>query len=235
MEAVVLAGGRGTRLRQLTADLPKPLVPVGGRPVLEILLRQLAASNVDVVHLAVNHLADRIEALVGDGSRFGITVKYSREKEPLSTIGPIRLLNNLPDDFLVINGDLLCDIDFRAFFDAHLSGGRLLTVATYRRKDIIDYGVLQVDENGLAIDFAEKPLYQFMVSTGIYAMKRALLDRIPPGRFGFDDLMKMMLSESLPVATYLHRGYWLDIGRIEDYEKAQDDAVRFADWPGQRD
>jgi len=230
LEAVVLAGGKGTRLRQLTADLPKPLVPIGKHPIIEILISRLASAGVSRVHMAVSHLADKIEAVVGDGSRFGLKIIYSREEEPLSTIGPLTLIENLPEDFLIVNGDLLCDIDFSAFFAFHLSSGHLLTVATYQRKDIIDYGVLQVGSDRLVTDFAEKPVYQFTVSTGIYAMKRSVLGRIPGGRFGFDDLMHLMLAENLPVATVPHDGYWLDVGRPDDYERALQDTALFEEW-----
>lgn len=230
MEAVVLAGGKGTRLRLLTADLPKPLVPIGKHPIIEILISRLAGSGVSRVHMAVNHLADKIEAVVGDGSRFGLKIIYSREDEPLSTIGPLTLLENLPGNFLIVNGDLLCDIDFSKFFEFHLSSGHHLTVATYQRKDVIDYGVLQVDSDGLVTEFAEKPVYQFTVSTGIYAMNKLLLDRIPRGRFGFDDLMRMMLAENLPIATVPHEGYWLDVGRPDDYDRALQDASLFERW-----
>ena len=221
MEAVILAGGQGTRLLPYTSDLPKALVPVCGRPVIEFLLHRLKVAGVTKVHLAVNHLADKMKAALGDGSRFGLSILYSEEPEPLSTVGPLTLIPSLPETFLVANGDILTDLDIAALFQCHLRSACKLTVATYRRTDRIDYGVLQTGPDNRVTTFSEKPDYHFLVSMGIYVFSRSALDFVPPKtRFGFDDLMFTLLENGEPINTMRHEGFWLDIGRAEDYLRA---------------
>ncbi len=224
MEAVILAGGKGTRLQPYTAEIPKPLVPVGEVPVIEILLHCLKTSGIEKVHVAVNHLAHLIIAALGDGSRWGLEIVYHEEETPLSTVGPLKLIDNLPEQFLVVNGDIITDMDFRKLYRYHESTNVSLTIATYQRTVANDYGTLEVDSKGHVTAFHEKPAYEFIVSTGIYMFSHSVLDFVPEGkRFGFDDLMATMLANRQPVATYPFDGYWLDIGRVDDYEQANRD------------
>lgn len=230
MEAVVLAGGQGTRLLPLTSDLPKALAPVGGRPVIEILLQRFRQFGVTKVHLAVNHLADQIETALGDGSKFGLEICYSHEPEPLSTVGPITLVENLPERFIVANADILTDLDLAMLAEEHERSGCKLTVATCLRTDKMEYGVFEITGDGRVAAFTEKPSYQFRVSMGVYIFSKAVLKYVPPRtRFGFDDLITTLLAKYEPIHTVLHKGFWLDIGRVQDYLRANsDDADQIA-------
>lgn len=225
MKAVILAGGKGTRLKPYTSVIPKPLVPVGERAILEILVTRLKKAGVDEIYICLNHFAEIIMAFFGDGSRFGLKINYSIEQEPLGTVAPIKLIRELPDHFLVMNGDLLTDLNFSDLFQYHLEGRSLLTVSTYIRNMKIDFGVIDVDEKSmLARGFREKPEYTFSVSMGVYVMNRKVLEFVPDSTsFGFDDLMLTLLKKNEPARIYPYHGYWLDIGRPDDYEKANDD------------
>jgi NDP-mannose synthase len=225
MKAVILAGGKGTRLRPYTTVIPKPLVPVGDKAVLEILLENLRICDIREVVLCVNHLAELIMAYFGDGRKYGLKIEYSMEDRPLSTVAPLKLLKNLPDDFLVMNGDLLTELNFGDFYRHHMDRNALLTVATYRRTVKIDFGVLEIDDClNRATGFKEKPSYDFEVSMGVYGFNRRALELVPDNKsFGFDDLMRKMLEENELVNTYRYDGYWLDIGRPIDYEQANKD------------
>lgn len=219
--AVILAGGKGTRLRPYTVTLPKPLVPVGDRAILEIVIEQLRSAGVTRVTMAVNHLAQLLQAYFGDGSRYGLKIDYSLEEQPLGTMGPLRNIADLPENFLVMNGDVLTDVDYRAFWQEHLSGGWAASVCTFRRTVKIDFGVLEVSPDGFLTAFREKPEVSHDVSMGIYAFRRDVLKYFPPGPFGFDQLMLTLLERGVPVRCRPHRGQWLDIGRPDDYERAQ--------------
>jgi len=225
MRAIVLAGGKGTRLKPYTTTIPKPLVPLGDRAVVEILIGRLKRSGINSLTLCVNHMAELIMAYCGDGTRWGVKIEYSKEEAFLSTVAPIKLVKDLPENFLVMNGDLLTDMDFRDLYSYHLRGNALLTVATYKRNPKIDFGVIDVDEdNGVAIGFKEKPEYELSVSMGVYVFTKKVLDYVPDdGPFGFDDLMHTLLDRKQTVRVYPYDGYWLDIGRPEDYEKANED------------
>lgn len=223
--AVILAGGRGIRLRPYTTCLPKPLVPIGDEhSILEIVLRQLASSGFRTATLAIGHLGQLVRAYVGDGSQWGIKVDYAEEDQPLGTIGPLLpILDRLPENFIVMNGDVLTDLDFRTLLDRHTESDSPLTVATYLRTIDIDFGVLEVNGSKI-IDFREKPTIKHHVSMGVYAMSRRTLERYPVGKsFGFDDLILNLLSDG-PAPTYFpFEGYWRDIGRPEDYDAANDE------------
>lgn len=228
MKAVVLAGGKGTRLRPYTAILPKPLMPIGEYTIVEILLRQLAHFGVTGATVCVGHQAALIEAVLGDGSRYGLQLDYYREDEPLGTVGPLRRIEGrLPERFLVMNGDILCDLDFADFYRRGEEGGAPLTVAVCERVSKIDLGVLDLDEGDRVVGFREKPSYTFWVSMGVYAMSREVLRYIPEaGPFGFDNLMHTLLGARAPVRTYPFRGRWLDIGRSDDFAEAQEEFER---------
>jgi NDP-mannose synthase len=230
-QAVILAGGRGTRLRPYTATLPKPLVPIGeDMSILEIVLRQLGHQGFTRATIAVGHLGQLIQAYAGDGSQWGIAVDYAVEDEPLGTMGPVvKMLDRLPEHFLVMNGDILTDIDYVAMLADHVASGAPLTVATYAREVLIDFGVLETD-GGKVVGFREKPSLSYTVSMGIYAISRSALARYPVGRpFGFDELMVDLIERGDLPASAPFDGYWLDIGRPEDYERAN------AEFPSMRD
>lgn len=218
--AVVLAGGKGSRLRPYTVVLPKPLMPIGEYPILEVILRQLAAQGFDHITLAVNHQAQIVRAFCGDGSRWGIRIDYSLETMPLSTIAPLRLIPDLPENFLLMNGDVLTDLSFATLFDEHVANKRNFTIAASERTHIVDYGVLHTSGQHLSA-FEEKPRLQYLVSMGVYIVGRSVLQDVPEGRaYGFDNLMLDMLQRGQPVYVERYAGYWLDIGRVEDYMRA---------------
>jgi NDP-sugar pyrophosphorylase family protein len=225
MKAVILAGGRGSRLKPYATVIPKPLVPIADKAILEILLNRLKDSGTDEIFLCVNHLAEIIKAFFGDGSKFGLKINYSLEEKPLSTVAPIKLIQGLPENFLVMNGDLLTDLNFKTLFDYHLTQKALLTIATYKRKVKIDFGVLGLDsKNQFAEEFIEKPIYDFNVCMGVYIMNKKVLDFVPYNEpFGFDNLMYTLLEKKQAVNVFPYDGYWLDIGRPEDYEQANID------------
>lgn len=226
--AVILAGGMGTRLRPYTVVLPKPLMPIGPYPILEVVVRQLARHGFRRVTMAVNHQANLIKAFFGDGARWGLEIDYSLESMPLSTIGPLKLLQDLPEQFLLMNGDVLTDLNFRELCDAHVSAGRLFTIAAAPRTNVIDYGVLEVDGENRLSCFNEKPAHRYLVSMGVYAVNRSLVEGVPPDvKYGFDDLMRDMLARGEPVHVETYGGYWLDIGRPDDYERAIDEFEQY--------
>jgi NDP-sugar pyrophosphorylase family protein len=223
MRAVILAGGKGTRLAPYTTTLPKPLVPVGDRSILDIVLQQLKRAGVTRVTLAVSHLAHLIMAYFGDGSRWGLKVDYSLEDKPLSTIAPLKLIKDLPEAFFVMNGDVLTDLDFAHLYEYHLAEKADITVGTFERDVNINFGVLKGDSENRVVAFEEKPTYHFNVSMGVYVMNRRLLDIVPDGQaFGFDHLMLACIREKRKAILYPHRGYWLDIGRPTDYAEANE-------------
>ena len=221
--AVILAGGKGTRLRPYTVAIPKPLVPVAGKPILEIIIIQLAKQGFKRLIITVNHQADIIMAYFGDGRKWGIKIEYSLEDTPLGTMGPIKLVQDLPDHFLVMNGDVLSDIGYADFLDRHIKSEKIFSIASFRRTQKNDYGILDVKDN-ILIGFREKPEVQFVVSMGIYAVSKKVAEYIPADQyFGFDMLMSSFLEKKMEVAIYEHAGYWMDIGRPEDYTKADRD------------
>ncbi|MCX6245338.1 MAG: sugar phosphate nucleotidyltransferase [Bacteroidetes bacterium] len=230
MKAVIMAGGKGTRLKPYSTTIPKPLVPVGEKAIIEILLNRLKNSGVDEVFICLNHFAEFIMAFLGDGRKFDIRINYSVEDRPLSTVAPVKLIHDLPEDFLVMNGDLLTDLNFGDLFLHHKGNDSMLTVATYKRTSKIDFGVIDVDCNHkVAVGFREKPEFDFDVSMGVYAMNRKVLDFVPLNEpFGFDHLMLRMLEDKHPISVYQYEGYWLDIGRPEDYERANEDIYKIS-------
>lgn len=219
--AVLLAGGTGTRLRPYTVVLPKPLMPIGDYPILEVIVRQLVWHGFTHITLAVNHQANIIKAFFGDGSKWGVHLDYSLETKPMSTIAPLSLIPDLPDNFLLMNGDVLTDLDLTSFLQRHLTAGRLFTIAAARRLQLIDYGVLHIDSTHRLTGFREKPRTEYLVSMGVYAVNRAVLDFVPPDcKYGFDDLMHNLLGRGESVTVEPYEGYWLDIGRPDDYMRA---------------
>lgn len=222
--AVILAGGKGTRLRPYTLVLPKPLMPVGDYPILEIVVRQLASAGFERITMAVNHQSELIKAFFGDGEKWGVAIDYSLERETLATMGPLKLIGDLPENFLVMNGDILTDLDFARFYVDHVANERLFTISAHRREQVIDYGVLETNAQNRLIAFKEKPKARYQVSMGIYMVSNAVLHYIPPNRpYGFDHLMHDLLDANQEVCVVPFEGYWLDIGRPDDYMQAIDD------------
>lgn len=219
--AVILAGGKGTRLRPYTIVLPKPLMPIGEYPILEVVVRQLVRAGFDRITMAVNHQAELIKAFFGDGAKWGIAIDYSLEDKPLGTMGPLRLIPDLPEHFLVMNGDVLTDLDFASFHASHMTAGSLFTVSSHRREQVIDYGVLETDGHRCLIGFREKPKTEYEVSMGVYMVSRKAVDFVPQGTpYGFDNLMLDLIAAKQKVAVRSFDGYWLDIGRPDDYLQA---------------
>lgn len=234
--AVVLAGGKGTRLRPYTVTLPKPLMPVGDYPILEVIVRQLTAQGFDRITMAVNHQANLIRAFFGDGGDWGVGIDYSLEPQPLSTIGPLRLINDLPEQFLLMNGDVLTDLSFAALYERHSHSDACFTVAAARRTQSIDYGVLTANDAGRLTGFSEKPSVDYLVSMGVYIMNRDVLNEVPANTpYGFDHLMRDLLARQAAVDVFGYDGYWMDIGRPDDYllaaeqfEQRKDQLLRHA-------
>ena len=216
-----------TRLRPYTISMPKPLVPIGDYPIMEIVVRQLAYYGFRRIIITVNHQADIIKAYFGNGSKWGVDIIYSLEDKPLGTMGPLKLIPDLPDNFLVINGDILTDLDFGEFISNHEKEGYIFTISAYNRKHRVDYGVLQYNNEFLLTGFEEKPLLDYTVSMGVYSVSKKVLKHIPQNEYyGFDQLMLDLVRSNQKVKVAIFDGYWLDIGRPNDYEKAVDDFNR---------
>ena len=220
MRAIILAGGKGTRLKPYTTLIPKPLVPIGNEmSILEIIIRQLTKYGFDHITITVNYLSNLIMAFIGDGSKWNVKIDYSFEEIPLSTIGPLTLIKDLPEDFLVMNGDVLCNLNLGEFYKFHIENDNEVTVSTFKRDSKIDFGVLKYDESNSIYEFIEKPVYYFDVSMGVYCIKRSVIEEIPKGvRYGFDDLMIDGIKNAKKYKVKLFDGFWLDIGRPEDYD-----------------
>ena len=223
MQALILAGGKGTRLRPYTTVLPKPLMPVGDLPILEIVARQLKHFGIDEIILAVAYMHHLFEALFQDGSRLGVNISYSFEDSPLGTAGPIALaLDRLQDDFLVMNGDLLTSLNYGRIFQHHRKSGAAATIGIFRRKVPIDFGVIETDGKNYLADYIEKPTHEYTVSMGVNIFnKNAVSQFLEPGlRVDIPDLMLQMKNADLPVHCYEEDCTWLDIGRVDDYQRA---------------
>ncbi len=223
---IILAGGKGTRLLPFTVTFPKPLVPVGDKPILEILMRQLYGHGIHRVTLTLGHLSELIRAFVTQhlaGALPHMEINSVVEAEPTGTAGSLRLVEGLADTFLVMNGDLLTNLDFNDLVAYHKSSGAELTIATHTNRVTIDFGVLELDEAGRLTNYIEKPQKEYQVSMGVYVYEPSVLELIPPGRyFDFPALVLEMLRLKRNVCTYPFDGIWLDIGRPEDYARAQE-------------
>jgi len=222
MKAVIQAGGKGTRLEPYTLVLPKPMMPVGDRPVIEVLLRWIRRNGVTETFITTGYLAHLLKTFCGDGSKYDMSIEYCHEPEPLGTIGAIRLIeNHLDDTFLVLNGDLITDLALPDLIKSHHASQSPLTIATTTATSYVDYGVIETEDQRVT-SFLEKPTHEFLVSMGIYVMDPTIIDYIPKNvPYGFDNLMHALLQKDIPINTYQHNGQWLDIGRVEDFAKAQ--------------
>lgn len=222
-QAVILAGGKGTRLRPYTVVLPKPLMPIGEFPILEVIVKQLAAAGFTHITMAVNHQAEIIKAFFMDGGKWGIHIDYSLEDKPLGTMGPLRLIDDLPENFLVMNGDILTDLDYADFHDMHVRNNEIFTISSHVREQLVDYGVLETIDGRLT-GLREKPRLHYEVSMGVYMASRRALEFVPADTaYGFDHLMHDLIAAGRSVAVRRFSGYWLDIGRPDDYAQAIDE------------
>lgn len=245
MKAVVLAGGKGTRLLPYTRILPKPLMPIGDMPILEIILLQMKQAGITDVVLTVGHLSELMRAFFQDGHQFGLNITYSYEDMPLGTAGPLALVDGLDDTFLVSNGDVLTTLQMTELIKYHKQCGAIATIAMHVRKVKIDLGVIQLQggrrredmqrsidllqsANGAGVnqvvDYIEKPSYDYLVSMGLYVFEPSVLKYIPKNeRLDFPDLVKKLLAAGERVVGYPFDGYWQDLGRPDDYTQAVED------------
>ena len=222
--AIVLAGGRGTRLRPYTVVLPKPLMPIGDYPILEVIVRQLAYYGFGHITMAVNHQADLIKTFFGNGDKWRIKIDYSLEDKPLSTMAPLQLIHDLPEDFLIMNGDVLTDLDFNHLWETHVQGKNIFTIAASQRELKSEYGVLEINQYNKLSGFREKPVITYDVSMGIYMASKQILSYIPREcAYGFDHLMLDLIADNNPASVIRQKCYWLDIGRPDDYMQAIDE------------
>ncbi len=222
MKAVVLAGGKGTRLKPYTRILPKPLMPIGDMPILEILLHQMKNAGISEVILTVGYLAELLRAYFQGGERYGIRINYSIEEVPLGTAGPLSLVaSNLSETFIVANGDVLTTLDLRDLVSAHRQSGAIATIASHTRLVNINLGVLQVDDSDELTGYIEKPTYNYLVSMGIYVFEPEVLQYIPYNNYlDFPELVLKLIGNGERVMSHRFDGYWQDLGRPDDYEQA---------------
>lgn len=219
--AIILSGGLGTRLRPFTNIMPKPLLPVGEKAVLEIQIEQLRSCGFTDIYLATNYKSAYIEKFFGDGSDYGVNLFISREDKPLGTVGPIKLLKNkLKDPFLVMNGDILTDLDFNDLYNFGIKQNSALTVSIKRMIMPFRFGNIKF-EGDIVTNIVEKPNIITYALAGIYIMKPNVLKWIPDGEYNMDELMKNMMQNREPISKYELENYWLDIGCDEDYQLAQ--------------
>jgi NDP-sugar pyrophosphorylase family protein len=220
MRAVILAGGKGTRLRPYTTVLPKPLVPVADRPILELVIRQLARHGFERIDLSVGHLGGLIKAYL-DHIKLpdGLQLEYWWEDAPLGTAGALKRIDGLDEPFLAMNGDVLTTLDYAQLMRFHRGHDGGLTIATHRQKVDIDLGVIESDD-GFVREYVEKPTMRFDVSMGVYVYDPEVLDLIPERRFDFPDVVQAMLAEGRKVAAYTGPGVWFDIGTVGEHERA---------------
>ena len=224
MKAVILAGGKGTRLSPYTKVLPKPLMPIGDMPILEVILRQIKIAGIDDVVLTVGHLSELLRAFFQDGSRLGLNISYNFEDSPLGTAGPIAFVPNLEETFLVMNGDVLSTVPLRELLQFHKENNAIATIATHHRRVKVDLGVIQWDGDARVTGYIEKPTYDYSVSMGIYVFEPKVLSYIPKGEYyDFPDLVKKLIGVGEKVIGYRFDGYWQDLGRPDDYESAAQD------------
>ncbi|MEW6513526.1 MAG: sugar phosphate nucleotidyltransferase [Pseudomonadota bacterium] len=222
MRAIILAGGKGQRLRPYTTVLPKPLMPIGDMPILEVVLRQLKRAGISRVTMAVGYLAELLQAFFQDGKRLGLPIDYSMEERPLGTVGPLTLIDGLGDEtFVVMNGDTLTTLDYSALIAHHKASGAMATIATYVREVKIDFGVIESDTDGMITGYVEKPTFDYRVSMGIYVFEPTALRYLKKGEYrDLPDLVKTLVADGQKVSAYPFTGYWLDMGRPDDYERA---------------
>ena len=234
MKAVILAGGRGTRLRPYTTVFPKPLMPIGDEPVIEIIIRQLKSQGLEDIIVTVGHLGELIMSFLGDGSKFEVDIRYSKEDKPLGTAGGLGLIKEeLRETFLMINGDTLTTLNFLELIDHHGRNNAIATIALKKREVYIDFGIVELDSTNSIKGYSEKPTIDHLVSMGVYVFEPRVLEFIKPGeKLDFPDLINTLISNGETVKGFVFDGYWLDIGRPEDYEQANREIEKIYDKLG---
>jgi NDP-mannose synthase len=218
MKAIILAGGKGVRLRPFTYIIPKPLMPIGEVPILNILINQLTKAGFKDIIISTGYKKELIEIFLRELEKNKhIHITYSYEKKPLGTIGPLSMLKGkVKEDFLLMNGDTLSNIDYADFMNYHKKSGNIATIGVYKKNIYIDFGVLKL-ENDKIVDYLEKPNYSYPVSMGIYAFKPEILKHVPSKHFDFPELIKLLIKKGEKIGVYHFDGYWMDIGRTEDF------------------
>ena len=223
MQTIILAGGRGIRLDPFSRILPKPLFPIGNKPIAEILVHQLQLAGFNEIIMCLGYLADLIKLYFQDGSYYGLSIRYSVETEPLGTAGPLRMVSDLEENFLVINGDELTTLDFRALFEHHLAMKADMTVAVQKKSVSSSFGVLEITD-GQVTAYSEKPTINYWASMGIYVINKRILSLIPENEcFDMPDLVQRLLAEHAQVVSYESQDLWFDIGTMADLEKAKEE------------
>lgn len=221
MKAIILAGGKGARLAPYTRILPKPLMPIGDMPILEVILRQMKEAGITDVVLTVGHLSGLLQAFFQNGEKLGLNIQYSFEETPLGTAGPLSMVTGLDETFLVANGDVLTTLDISDMLRFHKEQNAITTIAVHHRKVKIDFGVIQWENSPRISGYIEKPTFDYWVSMGIYVFEPRVLTYIPQGKYlDFPDLVKALIAAGEHVAGYQFDGYWQDLGRPDDYEAA---------------
>lgn len=221
MRAIILAGGKGTRLAPYTHVLPKPLMPIGDMPIMEVMLRQMKRASINEVTLSVGHLSSLLEAYFQQGERWGMHISYSLEEMPLGTAGPLSLLNDINETFIVTNGDVLTTLDLKKLIKFHHDHSAFATIAMHQRRVKIDFGVIDCDGNQRIVGYKEKPSYDYLVSMGIYIFEPSVLSYIPHNQYlDFPDLVLRLIDAGEKVMGYPFEGYWQDLGRPDDYQQA---------------
>lgn len=222
MQSIILAGGKGSRLDPYTRILPKPLFPIGDKPIAEILVRQLQRAGSDEIIMCLGYLADFMKLYFQDGSYFGLKIRYSVENKPLGTAGPLRMVKNLEENFIVVNGDELTTLDFQALYEHHIETQADMTVAVQKKSVSSSFGVLEVMD-GQITAYSEKPTTNYWASMGIYVVNKRIISFIPENeRFDMPDLVQRLLLEQAKVVSYESQDCWFDIGTMGDLEKAKE-------------
>ncbi len=225
--AVILAGGTGSRLRPFTMVIPKPLLPLGDVPILEVLLHQLAADGFTRVIIALGHMGPLFVTHFGDGSVYGLRIDYVHEDAPLGTAAPLRALKDPPSEFLVMNGDVLSDLSYADLLATHRRQKAAASMTVIARQEKVDYGVIELAKDGSFLDYREKPVIPYFVSMGINVLTPRALAHIPPtGRFDMPDLMLALHRAGERVYCHRCECYWQDMGRFDDYARASEDYVQ---------
>lgn len=223
MKAIILAGGKGTRLAPYTTVFPKPLMPIDGMPILEVIIKQLAHFRIKEMVFAVSPQSEPLlSAYFGNGSRYGVAIRYSREEKPLGTAGPLPILQDLPETFLVMNGDILTTLNYQKLIQYHRQHKGMVTIAMSQKKIPLELGVMEFNRAHRLTRYIEKPTLSYSVSMGIYVFEKRVLKWIPSRKYlDFPELIQRLIKQRVKVVCYPSDDFWLDIGRHEDYEEAQ--------------
>jgi NDP-mannose synthase len=224
MQAILVAGGKGKRLQPYTLVIPKPLIPLKDEPIMEVIVKQLERAGFNKIHLCIGYMGELLQTYFGDGSKYNVGITYSKEMKPLGTIGPLTLIDSLDDDFLVLNGDTLSDINYQGLLIEHKNTQSALTIATFAKKVKIELGVLEYDQHRHLKEYIEKPTLSYSVSTGVYALNKKVVRHLPRNEyFDFPSLVKLLLAQGEKVNTFQHDGIWHDLGSIDSFEAALED------------